>query len=117
MFERIVKAILNYFLHRGIDNSDIKQLSIDVKKVNGNYVVDIFSTVKVATKGEQIREENGNRKLTIVFLGSLSIMVILIVTGMLLPAAGLGRTLVYLGTFPGILVNAIATRYIIKSLT
>jgi hypothetical protein len=67
MFERIVKSIMNYWLHRGIKNSDITNLSLDLKETNGKYVLGIRSTVVVATKGELVRKETGSRNLILVF--------------------------------------------------
>jgi hypothetical protein len=106
---------MNYFLHRMITNSDISDFSLDVKELDGKYVLAISSGVAVATKGEPIRKETGSRNITIVFLVSLSVTVGLDLIGILLPDPIFGRTLVYLGEFPAILVNIISARYIIKS--
>jgi hypothetical protein len=116
LFEKIVKAILNYFLHRGIKNSDISKLSLDLKENNGKYVFRISSTTAVATKGEPIRKETGSRNIIIVFSISLAVTILLDVVGMLLPDASLGRTLVFWGEYPAILVNIIAARYIIRNI-
>jgi hypothetical protein len=112
-----MRAIMNYFLHKGIENSDIKVLSVDVKKTGENFVIDISTSTVIATKGQEVRKDAGNRNLILVFLVSLSIMIIFILVGFLLPPAEFGRTLVYLSVFPGIAVNTIATRYIIKYLS
>jgi hypothetical protein len=115
--EIIARLVMNYFLHRGIKNSDITNLSFELNEANGKYFLDIKSTIVLATKGQLIRKEAGNRNLIIVFLVSLSVMVALALVGMLLPDAVLGRTLVYLSEFPAILVNIISTRYIIRNIS
>jgi len=117
LFEKIVRALLNYFLHRGIKESDITQLDMDLKNDNGKYVLKISSTTAVATKGEPIRKNTGSRNIIIVFSISLAITVLLDVSGMLLPDAVTGRTLVFWGEFPAILVNIISGRYIIRNLS
>ena len=108
---------MNFWLHRVIKNSEITNLSLELKETNGKYVLGVSSTVLVATKGEQIRKDTGSRNLVIVFLVSLSITVALAAIGMLLPDASLGRTLVYLSEFPAILVNIISTRYLIRHIS
>jgi len=117
LFETLVRWIMNYVLHRGIKNSDIRNLSLEIKEINGKYVLGISSTVVVATKGELVRKETGSRNLVTIFLVSLSLTVVLAVVGMLVPASPLGRTLVYLSEFPAILVNIISTRYIIRNIS
>jgi hypothetical protein len=117
LFTRIVRAIANYFLHRMIKNSDVSEFSLDIKEIDGKYVVAIGSAVALATKGEVLRKDTGSRNITIVFLVALSATVALNSIGILLPDAIFGRTLVYLGTFPAILVNIIAARYIIRNIT
>jgi len=117
LFETLVRWIMNYILHRGIKNSDIRNLSLEIKEINGKYVLGIDSTVLLATKGEQIRKDTGSRNLIIVFLVSLSLTIALAAIGMLLPDASLGRTLVYLSEFPSILVNIISTRYLIRHIS
>jgi hypothetical protein len=117
LFEKIVRAILNYFLHRGIKDSDISKLDLDLKKNNGKYVLKINSTTAVATKGEPIRKDTGSRNTIIVFSISLAITILLDVGGILLPDASLGRSLVFWGEFPAILVNIISARYIIRNLS
>lgn len=109
--------MMNYWLHRGIKNSDITKLSFEIKETNGKYILGIRSTVVVATKGELIRKDTGSRNLTVVFLISLSLMIVLALAGMLLPNAGFGRSLVYWSTFPAILVNIISARYIIRNIS
>ena len=117
LFETLVRWIMNYVLHRGIKNSDIRNLSLEIKEINGKYVLGISSTVVVATKGELVRKETGSRNLVTIFLVSLSLTVVLAVVGMLVPASPLGRTLVYLSEFPAILVNIISTQYIIRNIS
>ncbi len=107
---------MNYFLHKVIPNSDVSEFSLDIKEVDGKYVFCISSGIAVATKGEPIRKDTGSRNTTIVFLASLSVTVALDLTGMLFQDPIFGRTLVYLGEFPAILVNIISARYIIKSI-
>jgi hypothetical protein len=108
---------MNYFLHRMIKDSEISDFSLDIKEINGKFVLAIDSSVAVATKGEVLRKDTGSRNITIVFLVSLSATVALNSVGILLPDAILGRSLVYLGTFPAILVNIIAARYIIRNIS
>ena len=117
LFERLVRTIMNFWLHRGIKNSDITNLSLELKEIDGKYILGINSTVVVATKGEQIRKYTGSRNLLIVFVASLSLTVVLASVGMLLPDAIFGRTLVYLSEFPAILVNIVSTRYIIRHIS
>ncbi len=117
MFTRIVKAILNSLLHRIIKNSNVSEFSLDIKEIDGKYVLAIGSSTAVATKGEIVRKETGSRNITIIFLVSLSVTIALDLVGMLLPNVSLGRTLVYLGEFPAILVNIISTRYIIRNIS
>ena len=100
-----------------IKNSDISEFSLDITQVQGKYVLAISSAVAVATKGEPIRKETGVRNIAIVFLVSLSLTVALDLIGMLLPDPVFGRTLVYLGEFPAILVNIISARFIIKNIS
>ena len=89
MFERLVRMIMNFWLHRVIKNSEITNLSLELKETNGKYILGINSTVLVATKGEQVRKYTGSRNLVIVFLVSLSLTVVLAAIGMLLPDASL----------------------------
>jgi hypothetical protein len=117
LFERLLKMIMNFVLHRGIKNSNVTDLSLDIKEKDGKFILDINSTVVVATKGEQVRKFTGSRNLVIVFLVSLSIWLTLAMIGMLLPDPIFGRTLVYLSEFPAILVNIISTRYIIRNIS
>jgi hypothetical protein len=116
VFEKIVRAILNYFLHRGIPDSDISKLALDVKKSDGKYIFKVSSTTAIATKGEPIRKDTGSRNTIIVFSVSLAITILLDVGGLLAPDATLGRSLVFWGEFPAILVNIISARYIIRNL-
>jgi hypothetical protein len=99
-----------------IKNSEISDFSLDIKEIEGKYVLAIGSSVAVATKGELVRKETGSRNITIVFLVSLSVTVVLDLVGMSLPDPIFGRTLVYLGEFPAILVNIISARYVIKNI-
>ena len=117
LFERLVRMIMNFWLHRVMKNSEITNFSLEIKETNGKYVLGISSTVVVATKGEPVRKETGSRNPVMVFLVSLSLTVVLAVVGMLVPASPLGRTLVYLSEFPAILVNIISTRYIIRNIS
>jgi hypothetical protein len=109
--------VMNYWLHLLIRNSEVTNLSLELKQTNGKYVLDVNSTVLVATKGEQVRKYTGSRNLLIVFFVSLTIWVVLALVGILLPDAIFGRTLVYLSEFPAILVNIISTRYIIRNIS
>lgn len=115
MFSSIVRGISNYFLHRVIKNSDVTNLSLDLKEINGKYVLGISSSV--AAKEELVRKGSGRKKIVILFLASLSLAVALDIAGMLLPDASFGRTLIYLGFFPAILVNIISARYIIRNIS
>ena len=115
MFSGIVRAISNYFLHRVTKNSDVANLSLDLKETNGKYVLGISSTV--AKKGELMSKKSGRRNIVMLFLTALSLTVALDVVGMILPDASFGRTLVYLGVYPAILVNIISARYIIRSIS
>ena len=115
MFSSIVRGISNYFLHRVIKNSDVTNLSLDLKEINGKYVLGLSSSV--AAKREPIRKKSGRRNIVILFLVSLSLAVSLDLVGMLLPSAILGRTLVYFGFFPAIFVNIISARYIIRNIS
>ncbi len=114
MFEKIARAILNYFLHLVAKDSDAN-VSLDLKEINGKYVLGISSTVALATKLEPIHEASGGKNIMILFLVSLSLLVVLDVLGILFFDATVGRTLVYLGEFPAILVNIIGARYIIRN--
>lgn len=109
--------IMNFWLHRGIKNSEVTNLSLELKELDGKYILGINSIVVVATKGEQVRKYTGSRNLLIVFVASLSLTVVLASIGMLLPDAIFGRTLVYLSEFPAILVNIISTRYVIRHIS
>jgi len=99
-----------------IKNSEISDFSLDIKEIEGKYVLAIGSSVAVATKGELVRKETGSRNITIVFLVSLSVTAVLDLVGMSLPDPIFGRTLVYLGEFPAILVKFISARYVIKNI-
>ncbi|MHB1868414.1 MAG: hypothetical protein ACYCPP_05655 [Nitrososphaerales archaeon] len=92
-------------------------MSLDLKELNGKYVLGISSSVAVAPKEEPVRKESGRKNIVILFLASLSLAVALDLVGMLLPSPNLGRTLVYLGFFPAILVNIISARYIIRNIS
>jgi hypothetical protein len=100
-----------------IRNSDVTNLSLDLKEIDGKYVLGISSTVAVATKGQLIRKKSGRRNIVMLFLIVLSLTVALDVVGMLLPDASFGRTLVYIGVFPAILVNIVSARYIIRNIS
>lgn len=52
--EIIARLVMNYFLHRGIKNSDITNLSFELNEANGKYFLDIKSTIVLATKGQSI---------------------------------------------------------------
>ncbi|HVB12625.1 MAG TPA: hypothetical protein VNE86_05785 [Nitrososphaerales archaeon] len=90
-------------------------MSLDLKEINGKYVLGISSSV--AAKEELVRKGSGRKKIVILFLASLSLAVALDIAGMLLPDASFGRTLIYLGFFPAILVNIISARYIIRNIS
>jgi hypothetical protein len=117
LFARLSKTVMNFWLHLIIKNSEITNLSLELKEANGKYILDVKSTVLVATKGEQVRKYTGSRNLLIVFFVSLAVWVALALVGILLPDPIFGRTLVYLSEFPAILVNIISTRYIIRNIS
>lgn|GEM_PF-2887985 len=117
MFSNIVRGISNYFLHRVTINSEVTNLSLDLKEINGKYVLGISSIVALETKGEPIGKRFGRRNIVILFLIALSLTVGLDVVGMSLPEASFGRTLVYLAEFPAILVNIISARFIIRNIS
>ncbi len=100
-----------------IKSYDVTNLSLDLKEIDGKYFLGISSSIAVATKGESIHKETGRGHIAMLFLVSLSLAVALDSVGMLLSNASLGRTLVYFGFFPAILVNIISARYIIRNIS
>ncbi len=114
MLENFIKSILNYFLHRVSKTTDVSNVTLELKKAKGSYVLGITSTV--ALSGEQIRKRQ-SRKVLIIFLVVLSLLIILDVIGILLPNASTGRTLVYFGEYPAFVVNIIAGRFVIKNIS
>lgn len=116
MFEQIVRSILNFFVHKVSKTSDVSKVTLDLKETSGTYVLGISSTVALLREGP-VPVGPRSRKLLSLFLVALSLLIVLDVVGMLIPDASLGRTLVYLGEFPAILVNIIAARYIIRNIS
>jgi len=98
-------------------NSEVTNLSLDLKEINGKYVLGISSIVALETRGEPIGKKSGRRNIVILFLIAMALMVGLDLVGMSLPEASFGRTLVYLAEFPAILVNIISARYIIRNIS
>jgi hypothetical protein len=108
------RLIVSYLLNHGIKNSDLTDWRLSVKESDGTYVLDVAATITIATKKELTRGEKRSKNLIILFVISLCAMVSLSTVGMLLPDAGLGRTLVLLGTIPAFVVNLVGARFLIK---
>jgi hypothetical protein len=101
-------------LRSGVKNSDITDLSFDLKEKNGTYTLEIKSKTIVADR--QIIRRRGRDWARIVLLVSLAIMLIFVITGMLDRDPVGGRSLVYIGLYPGIVVNTLGARYVIRKL-
>jgi hypothetical protein len=110
----LIRLIVSYLLHHGVKNSDLTDWNLNVKDVDGTYTLDLAATVIVETKKELSPGERRSKNLIIIFLVSLFLMLGLDIVGMLLPDAGLGRTLVLLGTIPAFIVNLVSASFLIK---
>jgi hypothetical protein len=108
------RLIVSYLLNHGIKNSDLTDWHLNVKESDGTYVLDVAATITIETKKELTPGEKRSKNLIILFVISLCLMVGLSTVGMLLPDAGLGRTLVLLGTIPAFVVNLVGARFLIK---
>ena len=114
MFEKIIKLIVSYLLHHGIKKSDLTNWHFNVKESDGTYILDVNATITIETKKELSPNEKRSKNLIILFIIALCLMVGLSTIGMILPDAGLGRTLVLLGTIPAFIVNLVSARFLIK---
>jgi hypothetical protein len=110
----LIRLIVSYFLHHGVKNSDLTDWHLNVKESDGRYTLDVAATVIVETKKELSPGERRSKNLIIIFLVALFLMIGLDLIGMLLPDAGLGRTLVLLGTIPAFIVNLVSASFLIK---
>jgi len=117
MFDKILKSISNYVLHLMIKNSDMRDLSLDIKESNGTFVLGINSRVVVGTGSQTVRNEKKSKTLLKVFVIALLLMLAFTIVGMIIPDASLGRSFLAIGEFPAFLVNVIAARYIIKNIS
>jgi hypothetical protein len=110
----VVKSLMNFLLRRGVKNSDITDLSLDLKEANGTFTLEIKSKTLVADR--QIIRRKGRDWVRIIFVFSLLVMLVFVVTGMLDPNVTGGRSLVYIGLYPAFVVNTLGARYVIKKL-
>jgi hypothetical protein len=102
-------------LRRGFKNSNLTDLSLDLKETNGTYSLELKSKMLVA-KDRQIIPRKGRDYVGIIFLVALALMMTFIVVGMLEHNPGLGRSLVYYGLYPAFVVNILGARYVIRKL-
>jgi len=114
MFTELVKLIMNYILNDGIRASDLTKLSFEVKPINGTPILGIDAIITIETKQALTPKENRRRIFVIVFLISLIFMIGLSTIGLLLPYAGLGRTLVLLSEIPAFVFTIVCTKFLIK---
>jgi hypothetical protein len=116
MFDQITKAIMNFFLHLAIKNSDVEDLSLDIKEMNGAYILGINSKIVVGTNGKTVRKNEAvSKNLAKAFVIAMGAMVLFVILGMSIPDASLGRSFILISAFPAFVVNVIGARYIIKS--
>jgi hypothetical protein len=117
MFDKIAKAIVNYVLHLAVKNSDVKDLSLDVKESNGRYILGLNSKVVVGTNGQPVRnKEVGSKNLAWAFVIAVGIMAFFVILGMLVPNASFGRSFLFISAFPAFVVNVLGARYIIRNI-
>ncbi|MHB2035706.1 MAG: hypothetical protein ACYCPW_03070 [Nitrososphaerales archaeon] len=105
---------MNYILNDGIKASDVSKLSFDVKPINGTPALGIDAIITIETKQALTPKENRRRILVIFFLISLAFMIGLSTIGLLLPYAGLGRTLVLLSEIPAFVFSLVSTKFLMK---
>ena len=110
----VVRSLMNSLLRRGVKNSDITDLSLDLEEKNGIYTLEIKSKTLIADR--QIIRRKGRDWVRIVFLFSLAVMLVFVITGMFDPNAIGGRSLVYIGLYPAFVVNTLGARYVIQKL-
>jgi len=114
MFVKLVKLIMNYILNDGVRASNVTKLSFDVKPINGTPTLGIDAIITIETKLVLTPKENRRRILVILFLISLVFMIGLSTIGLLLPYAGLGRTLVLLSEIPAFVFTIVCTKFLMK---
>jgi hypothetical protein len=110
---------MGYLIRRGIQNSAVTDVSMDLKEMpNGDFIFDIKSKVLVSTNRPIVRPKGkGSKYLTMIFLISISLMLTLAVIGMLDHDPIGGRSIVSYSLYPSFIVNTLGARYVIRKLT
>jgi len=119
MFLKLVKLIMNSILNRGVKDSNITDLSLEVKESMGTYTLGIGATIVLETKKVLTPKEKRRKYLIISFLVSLGFMLGLSTIGAWLPdaQAGLGRTLILLSEIPAFAYSLVSTRFLMKKVS
>ena len=114
MFAKFVKLIMNSILNDGVKTSDVTRFSFDAKPSNGMRTLGIDATITIETKQTLTPKESRRKVMVILFLISLVFMLGLSTIGLLLPYAGLGRTLVLLSEIPAFVFSLVCTKFLMR---
>ncbi|MGA2875032.1 MAG: hypothetical protein ABSE82_05750 [Nitrososphaerales archaeon] len=114
MFAKFVKLIMNSILNDGVRASDVTKFSFDVKPSAGMRTLGIDAIVTIETKQTLTPKETRRKIMVILFLISLVFMLGLSTIGLLLPDAGLGRTLVLLSEMPAFVFSLVCTKFLMR---
>lgn len=89
-------------------------MAIDLEETDkGVYTLEVKSKAIFAGDRQLIRRR-GRDWTRIVLIASIIVMIAFIVPGMLIKDATTGRSLVYIGVWPGIVANTLGARLMIK---
>jgi hypothetical protein len=116
MFLKLVKLVMTTILDGGVKDSDVSDLSLDVKEKMGTYTIGIGSTIVLEPKKVLTPKEKRRKNLIIILLISLIFMIGLSTIGAWLPdaQASLGRTLILLSEIPAFAYSLVSTRFLMK---
>ena len=106
---------MNSILNDGVKTSDVTRFSFDAKPSNGMRTLGIDATITIETKQTLTPKESRRKVMVILFLISLVFMLGLSTIGLLLPYAGLGRTLVLLSEIPAFVFSLVCTKFLMRS--
>ena len=116
MFLEVVKLVVNTILNGGVKDSNVSDLSLEVKEKMGTYTLGIGSTIVLESKKVLTPKEKRRKNLIISLIISLIFMIGLSTIGAWLPdaQAGLGRTLILLSEIPAFAYSLVSTRFLMK---
>ena len=116
MFLKLVKLMMTAILDGGVKDSDVSDLSMDVKEKMGTYTIGIGSTIVLEPKKVLTPKEKRRKNLIISLIISLIFMIGLSTIGAWLPdaQASLGRTLILLSEIPAFAYSLVCTRFLMK---